>query len=388
MAPVGADLTGVPRLLRILTLTALLVTGALPAGPVSAGASSAAPGSVELGPATVLSRADTVPADNQLGLFEDLQYLTGSSLDTRLDEYQALGVHWARFQLLWANVQRWGPASYDWAPVDELVTKLGQRGIRPLAVLGTTPPWAARVAGCNRDTCAPTDAAQLAAFARTAAARYSGRIAAYELWNEPNTATFFAPAPDPVAYTRLLRATYPAIKAADPQVTIVTGGLAPAATVRDASGAAQTVQPVDFLATVYDNGGQGFFDAVGWHPYSYPQMPGGSDPGSAWVQLYGSPHNVRAMMVAHGDGSKQIWATEFGAHTDPAGAGYVTEAAQAAYLGSGIDQWRTYSWAGPMILYQLRDRGTDRADRENYFGLERYDGSHKPAYATVLSRRR
>ena len=263
MAPVGADLTGVPRLLRILTLTALLVTGALPAGPVSAGASSAAPGSVELGPATVLSRADTVPADNQLGLFEDLQYLTGSALDTRLDEYQALGAHWARFQLLWANVQRWGPASYDWAPVDELVTKLGQRGIRPLAVLGTTPPWAARVAGCNRDTCAPTDAAQLAAFARTAAARYSGRIAAYELWNEPNTATFFAPAPDPVAYTRLLRATYPAIKAADPQVTIVTGGLAPAATVRDASGAAQTVQPVDFLATVYDNGGQGFFDAVG-----------------------------------------------------------------------------------------------------------------------------
>lgn len=368
-------------------LTALLVVGALTAEPVSAGAASTAPGNVVLGPATVLTRVDTADTNSQLGLFEDLQYLTGSALDTRLDEYQALGVHWARFQLLWANVQRWGPASYDWAPVDELVTKLGQRGIRPLAVLGTTPPWAARVAGCNRDTCAPTDPAQLAVFARTAATRYSGKIAAYELWNEPNTANFYAPAPDPVAYTRLLRATYPAIKGADAQVTVVTGGLAPAVTVLDAVGAAQTVQPVDFVATIYANGGRGSFDAVGWHPYCYSQYPGGSDPGSAWVQLYGSPRNVRALMVANGDGSKKIWATEFGAHTDPAGEGYITEAAQAAYLGSGIDQWRTYSWAGPMILYQLRDRGTDRADRENYFGLERYDGSHKPAYTTVSSRR-
>lgn len=329
---------------------------------------------------------DTTASSNQLGLFEDLQYLTGAALDARLDEFQALGVQWARFQLLWANVQRGGPASYDWTPTDNLVRELGERGIRPLAVLGTTPPWAARAAGCTQDTCAPTDPAQLAAFARTAATRYSGQIAAYELWNEPNTAIFYAPAPDPVGYTRLLRATYPAIKGADARATVMTGGVAPAVTQLSASGVARTVQPVEFLSTIYANGGRGSFDAVGWHPYSYPQMPGGSDPGSAWVQLYGSALNVRGLMVANGDGGKKIWATEFGAHTDPAGEGYITESAQASYLGSGIDQWRTYSWAGPMIVYQLRDRGTDRADRENFFGLQRFDGSRKPAYAQVAAR--
>ena len=369
-------------------LTALLVVAALLGGPLSAGAAPSAPGTVVLGPATVLHRGAATAGNGQLGLFEDLQYLSGPALDRRLDEYQALGVRWARFQLLWANVQRWGPTSFEWGPTDELVTKLGQRGIRALAVVGTTPPWAARTPGCTRDTCAPTDPAQLAAFARTAATRYAGRIAAYELWNEPNTANFYAPAPDPVAYTRLLRATYPAIKRADAQATVVTGGLAPAITVRDASGAAQTVQPVDFVASIYAHGGRGNFDAVGWHPYCYAQNPGGSDPGSAWVQLYGSPHNVRALMVANGDAGKKIWATEFGAHTDPAGEGYLSETAQATYLGSGIDQWRTYSWAGPMILYQLRDRGTDTADRENFFGLERFDGTHKPGFAAVLSRRR
>ena len=388
MGDPAADEAPVSRLRRVLVLISLLVAGAV-AGPVAASALLAPV--VVLGPATVLSRQPPPPptsgaTSSQLGLFEDLQYLTGSALDARLGDYQALGVQWARFQLLWANVQRSGPGSYDWAPVDELVTKLGQRGIRPLAVVGTTPPWAARVAGCSQDTCAPTDPAQLAAFARTAATRYAGKIAAYELWNEPNTATFYAPAPDPVAYTRLLRATYPAIKGADPRATVVTGGLAPAVTVLTASGAAQTVQPVDFVATMYWNGAHDAFDAVGWHPYSYPQMPGGSDPGSAWVQLYGSPLNVRGLMVANGDGNKTVWATEYGAHTDPAGEGYVTEAQQAAHLASGIDAWRTYSWAGPMIVYQLRDRGTDYADRENFFGLQRYDGTNKPGYGAVATR--
>jgi len=50
------------------------------------------------------------------GLFEDLQYLTGTALTDRLDEFVRLGVGWARFQLIWANVQRYSPDSFDWGP--------------------------------------------------------------------------------------------------------------------------------------------------------------------------------------------------------------------------------------------------------------------------------
>jgi len=234
--------------------------------------------------------------------------------------------------------------------------------------------------GCAEDTCAPTDPAQFAAFAKTAAARYAGRVAAWEIWNEQNTDSFFRPGPDVAGYTALLRAAYPAIKAADPNATVLTGGVAPAATRVDGA----TISPTDFLQGIYDHGGAGFFDAVGWHPYCYPAAPG-TDPGTAWNQMSTSAVNARAIMAAHGDGAKQIWATEFGAHTDPAGAGYLTEAQQSDHLVRGINLWRSYSWAGPMVLYQLRDRGTDTSDRENFFGLQRADGTEKPAYQAVAA---
>jgi len=123
--------------------------------------------------------ATTSPVSNHdVGLFEDLQYLTGPELDTRLDEYKALGVQWARFQLIWANVQRAGPTSFDWGPYDELIPKLLQRGIHPLGVIDTTPPWAARFGGCGEDTCGPADASQYAAFAQSAATRSEGKVGA------------------------------------------------------------------------------------------------------------------------------------------------------------------------------------------------------------------
>jgi len=321
----------------------------------------------------------TAPATG-FGLFEDLQYLTGTALTDRLDEFVRLGVGWARFQMIWANVQRYSPGSFDWGPVDALVAALVARNIRPLAVLDTSPPWASRAPGCAEDTCAPTDPAQFAAFAKTAAARYTGRVAAWEIWNEQNTDSFFRPGPDVAGYTALLRAVYPAIKGADPNATVLSGGVAPAATRVDGA----TISPTDFLQGIYDHGGAGFFDAVGWHPYCYPAAPG-TDPGTAWNQMSTSAVNARAIMAAHGDGAKQIWATEFGAHTDPAGAGYLTEAQQSDHLVRGINLWRSYSWAGPMVLYQLRDRGTDTSDRENFFGLQRADGTEKPAYQAVVS---
>lgn len=323
---------------------------------------------------------------SQTGLFEDLQYLTGAALNTRLDEYAALGVQWARFQVIWASVQRFGPASYDWGPTDALIDGLQQRGIKPLAVLGTSPPWAKRAPGCNVDTCAPTDAAQFGAFAKVTATRYAGRIAAWEVWNEPNMQQFYQPQPDPVGYTALLKSAHSAVKAADPRATVVTGGLAPAITIRNGVGAVRTLHPVDFLQTIYNQGGQGSFDAVGWHPYSYSAMPGGNDGGSAWAQMSTAPVSVRSLMTKYGDSVKKIWATEFGAHTDPIGEGYLTEARHAEYMASGMELWRTHAWAGPMIVYQLRDRGTDVRDRENFFGLQHFDGTPKPAYAAVKAR--
>jgi hypothetical protein len=208
---------------------------------------------------------------------------------------------------------------------------------------------------------------------------------AWEIWNEPNTAQFYRPAPNATHYAALLRAVSPAIKAADPSATIVTGGLAPAAEVNDGAGRATKVAPLDFLSQLYAAGARSSFDAVGWHPYTFPRLPGTANDLDAWFQLYGTATNLRSIMEANGDGAKKVWATEFGAHTDPQGAGYVTEARQAAILDQGISLWQSLSWAGPMFVYRYQDTGTDQSDREQFFGLVRADGTPKPALGVFES---
>jgi hypothetical protein len=358
-----------------------------PAADMSAAAGPAAPASGG-DPAAPMALSSPPPATGgtvQLGFFEDLQYLTGATLSRRLDQLAATGAKWARFQLIWSNVQNRDATTYTWRFYDDLVNGLVARGIRPLAVLGTTPTWA-RPAGCRVETCEPASAGKFATFARKAAERYAAMgLHDWEIWNEPNAAQFYKPVPNASRYAALLRAASPAIKGADPSATVITGGLAPTDEVRDGSGRATKLAPLDFLGQVYAAGAGPSFDAVGWHPYTFPRLPGTANDLDAWFQLYGTATNLRALMEANGDGAKQVWATEFGAHTDPQGAGYVTEERQAAILDQGISLWRSLSWAGPMFVYRYQDTGTDQSDREQFFGLVRADGTPKPALGVFES---
>ena len=76
------------------------------------------------------------------------------------------------------------------------------------------------------------------------------------------------------------------------------------------------------------------------------------------------------LMVAHGDGNKQIWMTELGAPTGTA-ANAVTEKKGPSVIGKIVDFARQYSYIGPIYLYSLLDTGTDRADPGDNFGLLR-----------------
>jgi hypothetical protein len=200
-------------------------------------------------------------------------------------------------------------------------------------------------------------------------------VHSYEVWNEPNQSGAWTPKPDAAAYTLLLKAAYPAIKAADPQSTVMTGGTGPAP--NDGT----QIAPLDFLNAVYANGGAGFFDAVAHHPYTFPAYPGEAQNWSPWYQMYGTAPSLRSLMIAHGDGAKKIWATEFGAPTNGPSGTHVSEAMQATMYTRAIAAWRRYTWAGPLFFFQGRDMGANPSSRENFFGFLHYDFSPKPAFA-------
>lgn len=151
----------------------------------------------------------------------DLYGMTPADIDRTLDEMQAMGVNNVRVLIPWAGVE-YQPDSYYWNTTDYLVNAVFERGMGILGVLNSTPTRATSP-GQPPITAAPTPEStqQYAEFAGLAAQRYAGKASAWEVWNEPNTVFFWAPAPDPVAYTNLLKAAYPAIKAADPNATVV-----------------------------------------------------------------------------------------------------------------------------------------------------------------------
>jgi hypothetical protein len=302
----------------------------------------------------------------------DIQNEPTAVMNDDLDIAMAAGARWLRIDINWAQVQAQGPNSYAWSHIDAVVRSAVARHLEVLGVIVYTPAWA-RPAGSDA-TYGPR-AALYARFA-AAAARHLATLGvfAFEIWNEENSPLSWTPAPRAAAYTKLLRAAYTAIKRASPEATVITGGLSPGLPV----GSPDSV--VNFLRAIYSDGGKGYFDAVGAHPYAWPAAPGVAVPWSGWYQTYGAKQSLRSIMVAHGDGGKRIWATEFGAPTyGPVGL-YVSLTQQASMILDAYRLWDTYRWAGPLFVYQPRDGGIDVDSSFNFYGLTTPAGYPKPSF--------
>jgi hypothetical protein len=293
----------------------------------------------------------------------DLYFESYEQIDAALDEMQAMGVNTVRIGIPWAGIN---PVEgyYDWSQSDYLINAADERGMGILAVITTTPTYQQNGSGVYSE---PIDPAAYGEFAGMAAERYAGKVGAYEIWNEPNAAPYYGPTPDPAGYTELLQAAYPAIKAADPEATVVGGVVGSTITYGNL-----TLNPVTFVDQMYDAGAQGYFDALSFHPYQYttPFSMGGYHPDSPLNQL----DDIHDLMVANGDGDKLIWASEYGQPTAVS-----SEAEQAAYLEDMLTTWREIGYTGPAFVYTLEDDLTGSTNPEDTFGLIRDDGTWKPA---------
>lgn len=346
----------------LVALVLLLVGCGAPAPTPAPPSAAVAPVRLEEAPTTV-GFADS-----------DLVDLPVNRLHRAVGLMRATGVRSVRILMPWAGVEH-TRGHYDWLLLDRVVDAAAASGMSVVATLNSTPQWAA-VPGTPPLAGRPTNPADFAAFAGAAAQRYRGRIAAYEVWNEPNAAMFFAPGPDAGQFAALLKAAYPAIKAADPAVTVVSGGLG---AIVDHEGV--TLDAVKFVDAMYAAGAGGAFDALAYHPYQYrmPFSAAGFHPDAPINQVAG----IRAVMLANGDGAKKIWATEYGVPTSEVG-----EAQQAAMVDDMLTAWRTLPYAGPVYLYTMRDRRTGSVDAEDTFGAFRSDGTPKPVVDVITAHAR
>ena len=300
----------------------------------------------------------------------DFIVMPAADMGATVSRMRATGVQSVRILVPWVALQKDRGATYDWTLVDNMVTALAAQNMSILATLNSTPQWAVPK-GLPALSGPPASPAEYAAFAGAVAKRYRGRISAYEIWNEPNAAMFFAPGPDPAKFVGMLKAAYPAIKAADPAAVVVTGGLG--AIVDHES---VTMNAVTFLRAMYTAGAKGFFDGFGFHPYQYTTKfsVGGWHPDAPVNQIAG----IREVMRANGDDAKKIWLTEYG---EPSSVG--GDAKQAEYVDDLLTAWRKVPYAGPVYLYTMRDRNSRSRNVEDTLGAFRSDGTEKPVVEVI-----
>jgi polysaccharide biosynthesis protein PslG len=322
------------------------------------------------------------PSTSRFGIAAggNIQNFSSADLAHYMSLLQAEHVGWIRFDLNWNSIQNGGATSYNWTPFDNVVKAAQARGIRVLGLLVYTPSWA-RAAGTDSHT-PPTNLADYAKFAGIAAQHYAQLgVHDYEIWNEPNLGGFWSPSPDPARYTQMLKLAYASVKNADPTANVISAGLAGYGAYNQAD--ATHMNPINFLQQMYANGAKGSMDAVGWHPYAYPNGIAYAL-WSGWSQMAQTPTSARSVMIANGDGAKQLWATEFGEPTGTA-ANAVSEAVQAKYVTDAFAALKGVSWAGPAFIYNGWDNGTDLSNVEDNFGTIRHDWSLKPSYSAYQS---
>ncbi|HSW79454.1 MAG TPA: cellulase family glycosylhydrolase [Candidatus Saccharimonadales bacterium] len=327
-----------------------------------------------------------------LALGDTMFWMNKSQVDHEMDTISKLGTIWIRVDLSWQDIQPDNATKYDWAGFDRIVTSANKHDIRVLPILAYTPKWA-RPQSCNySQQCVPANFDQFASFANKAVDRYSKQgVHTWEIWNEPNLGGSWKPEPNPKEYAKLLKVTYESIKKVDPNAKVISGGMGPL----DQSPV--SINQLNFLGGMYAAGAKLYFDALGYHPYSFPAPPNYVINWSSWSMMADLPNNLRRIMAANGDSSKQIWITEFGAPTNgPHGLAtttnynlnghpdHVNEALQAKTMELAVKQYQRTPWLGAYFWYDYQDLGTSKKTNENFFGLLRFDGSKKPAYYSYM----
>jgi len=331
-------------------------------------------------PAVVMEDAATFAAEPAVAFGANIADLSDVGL------VRDLGFGWIKNYLSWAGVEA-RRGSPNWVDPDNVVRAAQRSGLKVLMRIHDTPDWAR-----PRDTTIthpPSDLGAYFAFVASVAWRYRGRVAAYEIGNEPNLAWEWGnETPDPAGYAITLRLAYMAIKAIDPAALVVSGGLA---TTGD--GGPGAMGDLDYLRGLYRAGARGYFDALGAHPYGYGSAPFAQHPyGLAVTRL----EQQRAVMLEFGDERTPIWATETGWPLPSAWSMgehdkyVVSEAAQADYYVQLYTQAPArWPWLQGIFLFNL-DFSTvpwyDARQPMRWYAILEGDGSPRLAYTRLRDR--
>jgi polysaccharide biosynthesis protein PslG len=290
-------------------------------------------------------------------------------IDREIAVAHSLHANIVRVSVPWYQFAPLGPQTTEphaLATLDRLVQDAYNRGIRVILDVDATPCWASSAPPSLMRACSPysgggahawppQNAAAYAAFVALLARRYGTRLAAIEVWNEPDqrNEAYFAGPEKAVRYAALLRAAYPAIKQANPRVTVLGGSIV------GANGL--------FLKALYAAGIKGYYDALAVHYYSL---------------TLAAVRSIHEVQLANGD-STPLWLDEFGWSScyprskKQQEQACVSASVQAANLLDTVHALAHLPYVSAAVVYKLWDSPGEQ------FGVLTSSGTRKRSFAAL-----
>jgi hypothetical protein len=294
-----------------------------------------------------------------------------------LEMVREMGAPWVVEYFPWAYVEQ-QPGRYNWTHADQVVSHASRQGLTVVARLGFVPQWPR-----PKDT-SPLylDEDRFADFGRFAATfvkRYAGKVRHVIIWNEPNLALEWGYVPpDPAKYAAMLRTVYPLIKAANPDVRVLAGALAPTLAP---PGSESGMNDLTFLQAMYDAGAAPYFDMLAIHAYGWHFDA--DDPPDPEVVNFRRTELLRSIMVRNGDEAKHAMITEGGWNDHPRWTRAVRPGDRIAQTlrayAIAAEEW---PWMEAVCFWVFRFPW-DQKSYQDYFTFVRTDFEPKPIYEEV-----
>jgi polysaccharide biosynthesis protein PslG len=267
---------------------------------------------------------------------------------------------------------------FAWAHPDMVVNHAHAQGLPVYARLGLTPHWA-RPSDTPLNYLEPAHYGDFATYAAAFAERYEGKVVGIIVWNEPNLSFEWGYRPTTaVEYVNLLKETYTAVKAVNPDMLILGGALAP---TLEPEGSPWGLNDLIYLQQMYDAGAADYMDALAVHTYGF-RFPPTSDPAPDLLN-YRRVELLREVMVANGDEDTPIYITETGWNDHPRWTRAVRPTQRIAYTLEALEYAEAnWPYVQSVTLWLFRTPAPIKSYMD-YFSLVTPEFVKKPLYEAL-----
>jgi hypothetical protein len=225
----------------------------------------------------------------------------------RFDSHNAIqeagkfNVDWIAMDLNWQNLQPKAETPPSWYELDAAMTLALENQLSVMISITQAPRWAMVENGPS-----PRKTSQLII---ELVRRYPDNLLAIEIFPLANSVEGWGSAPDPGAYTQVLKTAYQAIKKISSEVLIVGAGLSPV------QSPIEGMDDLSYLRQIYAEGISEFMPIVGLR-----LPPSSGDPLSRGYHTKNIPirryENIRSIMSENGHKHGLIWITGFSWNVD------------------------------------------------------------------------